>query len=908
MKSDKDSVDTNIIPVTMNNKLITEPKTPANQDLYMNSTVPFADRKVLEVSEKFFLIRIHKRCKTLWDLGIVLLCFYLIVSIPFLISFSPSFSFIFLWINLGIDSFFFLDTAVKFFTSYIDERGEVKKISQIMSHYLKSKFVFDLFFCIPFDFIVSIFGYQESVYFTAAWMINLLKVTNLYRSHQIRRSWQTTEKIKSVSSIIELLLYIVLWAHCSACLWFVVIKQQKTWNPKLGSYHSIPDIYEESIDSQYFICFYYGVWLSLGNEVFPSNQDEYIAAACMIVSGAIGTAVLLGEMSIIIDSLHRTQDQFQVIIDDARTNLTNLGVNNRVIFKILDQLAKTQSYLKTHEEHETFTKFVSPSMQLTIAQVIYDPILSSNPVFYSESNLLTFLRDKIKIRFVKDEEEIIIEGQEAKSLFFLVAGEVKVLSFNYKKNKDQEVCFLQSGSHFGELALIYGGERRATCLSEGYSTVAELSKADFFLLSNQNPNILPKMREFTENYKDWTKDFLAKSIYCQELFRTLPSRALNELPFMMKSKKLEKGRYLFKPGDKLNELFILAQGSLEFSVTINDRYIQHLKIKEDIADLNTLDRSTRTHGYEQSYESRNFDLFSVNGLKRKPEIFPYITHEGVLKSCKSEEFMPKNCQTIGHYPQEIVLCCLKPGALINSRLCLCQKISQIQCKATADSVLYTLDHEQMDILCKTYFSFKKAVVKEKLQNNPNKLKEVPLNLDIYQISPKSTFFSLIFKESVLQIIFNNRVQRRKAVNNLSGLCHKLKALISCQKAGNFELAEKIIHGEVLPEHITEDGKLIFEYEGGSTALPASHPIIETFRVALDNLSNPQSICLNLYNSLAQEILNESQRVAGIKKSLYTIKNSLQKYNEKLKKNKSANEENKDNQGKKSKNLLAGLNK
>lgn len=907
MKSDKESVDTNNMFISTNNKFNTQ-NNLRDFNLCSNPTVPVFQIKVPQDSPKFLLIRFHKRCKTLWDTAIIVLCFYLILAIPFLIAFSPSFSFIFIWINVAIDSYFFLDTLLAFLTTYIDKYGEVKKLSSIMIRYLKRRFVFDFFCCIPFDFIVSILGYQDSVYFTIAWLINLLKATNLYRTHQIRRNWQTTENVKSVSSIIELLIYIILWVHCSACIWFVIIKQKETWSPIIGSYRSVTDIFEEPINTQYFICFYYGVWLSLGNEVFPTNQQEYTVAAFLIIAGAVGIAVLLGEMSIIIVSLNRIQGQFQEIIDDARANLTSLGISNQVIFKVLNQLTKTQIHLKSHEEHETFTKFVSPSMQMAITQVLYDPILSLNPVFYSENNLLSFLRDKIKIRFVKDEEEIIIEGQEAKSLFFLVAGEVKVMSFNYEKNKDEKVCFLKPGSHFGELGLVYGGERRASCISEGYSTVAELSKNNFFLFSNQNPNILPKLREFTENYKDWTKDFLAKSLACQEYFKALPLRVLNELPFMMKPQKIESGRYLFKPGDKCNEIFILVQGCLEVSVTINDRYIQYLKINEDIADLNTLAKSTRCKAYEQEYASRHFDLFSVNGLKRKVEIIPYFTTEGVLKSCKSEDYLPKNCQHIGHYPQEIILCNLDPGALINSRLAFCSKVAQIQCKATKTSVVYTLDSSQLEYLSKTYYSFKKAVNKEKRIINPNKLKEVPMCLDILQISQKSQFFNLIFKENVLKVIFNNRVQRRRAVKNLSGLCQKLKAIISCQKGGNYELAEKIIQGEVLSEHITEDGKLIFEYEGGSSALPASHPIIETFRLALDNLSNPQSTCLNLYNSLAQEILNESQRVAGIKKDLYVVKNSLQKFNESLKKGKPNNDALKESQGKKPRNLLEGFNK
>lgn len=45
----------------------------------------------------------------------------------------------------------------------------------------------------------------------------------------------------------------------------------------------------------------------------------------------------------------------------------------------------------------------------------------------------------------------------------------------------------------------------------------------------------------------------------------------------MEIMKLEKGAYLFKPGDPNKTIYIVTDGTLELSVTINDRHLELLK-------------------------------------------------------------------------------------------------------------------------------------------------------------------------------------------------------------------------------------------------------------------------------------------------------------------------------------------
>lgn len=57
-------------------------------------------------------------------------------------------------IDILIDSIFFLDIIINFFSSYITEEGEtIADLKTIAKNYLKSWFFLDLVACIPFNLI-----------------------------------------------------------------------------------------------------------------------------------------------------------------------------------------------------------------------------------------------------------------------------------------------------------------------------------------------------------------------------------------------------------------------------------------------------------------------------------------------------------------------------------------------------------------------------------------------------------------------------------------------------------------------------------------------------------------------------------------------------------------------------------
>lgn len=871
---EKDTIDSSFLPN------VRQPRRLASMTNHENTITAYQsinseDYVLPEEAAHPLLIRVHKRFRAFWNFLMVLTAIYIGIVVPYFIAFEKNFGSNFLTIFLVIDGIYLIDVILNFNTTFIDDDGEVSIRTRIYKNYLKKSFAIDILSLFPFDVIVAWTGNQLSRYYFLTLLVSLLKINKLFRASDIIRNWEVHEDVKAWAKIFKLFVYLFLWVHFNACIWFIVVNETKVWTTILSNYKVVQNFYELDYFSQYYICFYYGVWLTLGNQVSPRDESQSILASILIIIGIVGTSILLGEMAVIIASLNRQQLLYQEYADNAMLNLQNIGIPEQLIDKVLNRISYAQSSLRSQEEYEIFQKFVSPSIQNQVAEALYDPILSSNPVFSNERGLLKFLLRKIKIRFTRDEEEIITEGQESNAIYFLISGEMKVTGMNHKKLKMEKICYLKPGSHFGEIGLIYKTQRRATVASEEYSTIAELTKKDFKILTSSNPGIIPKLREFTEFYNDPLKQFLNTSMLTQRYFKFLPKNVFFELPFFMQPLKIEKGSYLYKPGDSPSCLYVLIEGSLELSVTINDHYIQHLKIIEGYADINTLIKSSRTKT-PRNYDNRHFDIFTVDGLKRKTEIFPYIKSNGKIACTKNQDSIPLDAQKIGNFLQEIILMTIKPGALINSRNFLINEPVLLQCKAVETCHLYTLEGSILTNYAKKFEDFNLELTEIRKNAYDDVKKEITKNIDV-EIQEEVKNKKILLKESILRVIFLNRIELRRQSKNLLGLTRKIRAIISCEEAGNFELADKVVNGEILPEYICEDGRLMTNKDLDTAQLPENHPIISKFKKSLDEMANPNSTSITDYNQFATGLLNELEKSEKTKKELIEIKESLTNY-------------------------------
>ena len=173
--------------------------------------------------------------KTNWDLFVMVLATINVLLVPIDVGFEPaSFqSLIFKVFNYFIDFIFFVDILVSFRTSYINPRtgSEVLDLKHVASYYLKTNFTVDLLATIPFDTIGEAVFSSENATFK---IFGALKLVRVLRLSKIIAYLRATEELKAFLKLIKLVFFLMIYMHCLACIWWMIVSREEFWIPPMN--------------------------------------------------------------------------------------------------------------------------------------------------------------------------------------------------------------------------------------------------------------------------------------------------------------------------------------------------------------------------------------------------------------------------------------------------------------------------------------------------------------------------------------------------------------------------------------------------------------------------------------------------------------------------------------------------
>lgn len=136
-----------------------------------------------------------------------------------------------------------------------------------------------------------------------------------------------------------------MYVHIIGCIWWMLVKGEEVWISTTDSLAIATNVYRENIWKKYFISFYTSLFFVVGIEINPNTMVLYIFCATMILAGAMITAVLFGEIAVVMDNLNRKSTRFNELMDSANTTMKNLKLPEPLQLKIYDYLIATQSIL-----------------------------------------------------------------------------------------------------------------------------------------------------------------------------------------------------------------------------------------------------------------------------------------------------------------------------------------------------------------------------------------------------------------------------------------------------------------------------------------------------------------------------------------------------------------------------------
>lgn len=160
----------------------------------------------------------------------------------------------------------------------------------------------------------------------------------------------------------------------------------------------------------------------------------------------------------------------------------------------------------------------------------------------------------ITIKHFPINAEVIKYGDEGKTFYIILKGEVSILIPNFHKKGETEfikIGNITRGNSFGDLSLIRKKPRSATitCLTD--CVLAEINYEDYSNLLNQIDS------EKLNNFISFMRSF--------EMFKNFPRSYVERFYFISEIKKIKKGEVVYREGDAIDGIYFITQG--EFSVS-----------------------------------------------------------------------------------------------------------------------------------------------------------------------------------------------------------------------------------------------------------------------------------------------------------------------------------------------------
>ena len=185
----------------------------------------------------------------------------------------------------------------------------------------------------------------------------------------------STAEIKMTLKLFNLIFSLLLYIHFVGCIWYFVIRLDDDWIPPLDYMFVRTEFFEQSLNFQYWHCFYHAVLMLNGDEIGPRTIKALWFISGILILGAVINANIFGNLAVIIGEMNKKASRFQEKIDTANTAMKNLKIPNKLQTEVINYLLFTQSNLDKQNEMDKFKTMISPSLRKTIARHVFSKII-----------------------------------------------------------------------------------------------------------------------------------------------------------------------------------------------------------------------------------------------------------------------------------------------------------------------------------------------------------------------------------------------------------------------------------------------------------------------------------------------------------------------------------------------------
>ncbi|XP_019721369.1 potassium voltage-gated channel subfamily H member 4 [Hippocampus comes] len=415
------------------------PKGDVNLGGNMMDRLSVPEYKVAAVQRSRFLLLHYSVSKALWDWLILLATFYVAVTVPYNVSFTPyhdnaAAARSTIVSDIAVEMLFITDIILNFRTTFVSQSGQVVYQSRsICIHYATTWFFVDLVAALPFDLL-----YAFNITVTS--LVHLLKTVRLLR---LLRLLQKLDRYSQYSAMVLTLLMSVfaLLAHWMACIWYMIGRKEldtsHTW--EIGWLHELGKRLETpyansttggpSVRSAYIAALYFTLssLTSVGFGNVCANTDaEKIFSICTMLVGALMHALVFGNVTAIIQRMYSRRSLYHTRMKDLKDFIRVHTLPQQLKQRMLEYFQTTWSVNNGIDANELLHDFPD-ELRADIATHLNKDILQLAVFKGASRGCLRSLSLHIKTSFCVPGEYLIRQGDALHANYFVCSGSLEVL-------------------------------------------------------------------------------------------------------------------------------------------------------------------------------------------------------------------------------------------------------------------------------------------------------------------------------------------------------------------------------------------------------------------------------------------------------------------------------------------------
>lgn len=487
-----------------------------------------------------------------WDVVLAVFVIYSILVVPMRIGFdlqADKESFIF-WFEVCIDFFFLTDIVVNTRTAYFDSSGLlVTDQRKIAWNYAKGWFIIDFSSSIPIDLILLATessaadqndgsGASKEVKLTKIIKgLRLVRMVKLLRLLKITKYLKVAQEELQVNpAIIQLFALAVktlFLMHLCACAWHYVaifglpehvselselqqlagmtVHQARcdaAMNTWLQYFHAnllqleFPSTYQTYSASMYWALTTMST-IGYGDIKSVTNIERVVAIITMLV-GSVIFGIVIGGMQSLMEQINSVKHRATAKMDEVKALLRE----RRVPKALSDRVVAYYNYFLLQcydvETEQKILDELSPVLRTEVLLFLNAAIVESIHFFKGQdATFIVSVCKLLKPCFFGPLDWIFKEGELGLDMYFLHVGTVELIS--YIQHQPVVLDTLNSGSYFGEVAIILEGMRReASARAVTFCSMYSFSTNALASLINMYPEVGQSMQdEMQSRLRKW---------------------------------------------------------------------------------------------------------------------------------------------------------------------------------------------------------------------------------------------------------------------------------------------------------------------------------------------------------------------------------------------------------------------